>query len=99
LHEVGKLWSRTLEGALPEKIVHERSDIEANLRPKRLVVRLENHPLSASIETLLDVERGSTHRDVFVLVRHAVGATQGARAPHDRPVERHRTQTIYSKRI
>src|SRR2546425_7825432 len=38
-----------LEGALPEEIVHECADVQPDLRPERLVVRLEHHPLEPSV--------------------------------------------------
>ena len=53
LHEVRLFWRRSLECALGEQAVHEGAHVEANLRPQRLVVWLENHPLRAAIKTLL----------------------------------------------
>ena len=35
-----------LERTLPEQIVHERADVQPDLRPQRLVVRFEDHPLA-----------------------------------------------------
>ena len=48
LHEVGFLRRRALEGALPEEALHEGAEVEPDLGPERLVVRLENHPLGAA---------------------------------------------------
>src|ERR1051325_8485598 len=55
LDEVGVPWSRALERALPEQVVQKRTDIESNLRPERLVVRLENHPLQSSEKALFQI--------------------------------------------
>ena len=83
LHEVGVARRRALEGALAEQVVHEGADVEPDLRPQRLVVRLEHHPLQAAIEALLDVEREPADRDVLVLAAEAVVAVHRARAPVD----------------
>ena len=50
LHEVRFARRFALERALPEEALHERADVEPDLRPERLVVRLEHHPLRAAIE-------------------------------------------------
>src|SRR5919106_193906 len=42
--EVGLARRASLECPLPEQIVHERADVEADRRPQRLVVRLEDDP-------------------------------------------------------
>ena len=57
LDEVRLARRRALEGALAEQVLHEGADVEADLRPQRLVVRLEDHPLRAAIEALLDEQR------------------------------------------
>src|SRR5690348_303852 len=62
LDEVGLLGRRPLEGALPEERVHERAAVESDLRPERLVVRLEDDPLRAAVQALLDVQREATDR-------------------------------------
>jgi hypothetical protein len=59
---------------LPEQILHERADVEANLRPQRLVVWLEDHPLRAAEEAFLDKERQTPHRNVLPFRSQAVGA-------------------------
>src|SRR6266849_5117517 len=43
-----------LECSLPEEILHECSHIQADLRPERLSVRLEDDPLQTLIEALFD---------------------------------------------
>src|SRR5262249_8828565 len=57
LDEVGIARCRALERPLAKQILHKRADVEADLRPQRLVVRLEDHPLRAAIQALLD-EKG-----------------------------------------
>ena len=83
LHEVGFLRRLALEGALPEQVVHERADVEPDLRPERLVVRLEHHPLRAAVETFFEEERRAAHRNVFLFVGQPIGPAQRARAPDD----------------
>ena len=46
-----------LERALAEQVVHERADVEPDLRPQRLVVGLEHDPLGAAVEALLEEQR------------------------------------------
>src|SRR2546422_2188315 len=48
-HEVRVAWGLAGKGALAKQTVHERADVEANLRPQRFVVRFEHHPLGAAI--------------------------------------------------
>ena len=48
-------------------------------RTDPLVVRLEDHPLRAAVQALLDEQSQPPHRNVFVVViRQCVGAAQGA---------------------
>src|SRR4051812_22710754 len=56
---------RALERPLLEERLHERADVEADLGPERLVVGLEDDPLRAAEEALLDVEGQATDGDVF----------------------------------
>src|SRR5215218_10932026 len=56
-----------LERALAEQVLHERAEIQAQLRPERLVVRLEDRPLASAVEALLDVQRKPPHRHVLPL--------------------------------
>src|SRR6266702_6282427 len=75
---------RPLERALPEERVHEGADVEADLRPKRLVVWLEDDPLQPAIEAFLDEERGAPDRNVLVLGLELIVAGHGPGAPvHD----------------
>src|SRR5262249_20483142 len=81
LDEVGVLRRRALEGALPEEVVHEGADVQADLRPERLVVRLEDDPLRAAEKALLDVQSGAPDRDVLPLRGEPVVALPRPRAP------------------
>ena len=75
---------RALERALAEQVLHEGADVEPDLRPQRLVVGLEHHPLRAAVEALLEEQRRAAHRDVLPFRGQQVGAVQRARAPdHD----------------
>ena len=56
-----------MERALPEEALHKCSDVEADLCPERLVVRLKDHPLRPAVKTFLEEERGAPHRNVFPL--------------------------------
>ena len=67
LDEIGLARRLALEGALPEQVVHEGADVQPDLRPQRLVVRLEHHPLRAAVEALLEEERQAPHRHVLPL--------------------------------
>ena len=80
-------------------VVHEGADVEPDLRPQRLVVRLEHHPLRAAEQALLDVQRQPAHRDVFPLVGELVGAAQGARAPDHAADHREGAQAVDAERV
>ena len=88
-----------LERALPEQVVHERADVEPDLRPQRLVVGLEDHPLEPLTEALLDEQRGPADRDVLPLARLLVGAVERPRAPDDVAVDRERAQDVDAERV
>src|SRR5262245_53931539 len=88
-----------LEGALAEQVVHERADVQADLRPQRFVVRLEHHPLQAAIQALFEVQRQAAHRHILVVVGQLVGAAQGARTPYDSPGHRERAQAVDAERV
>src|SRR6185312_127657 len=88
-----------LECALDEQAVHEGTDVEADLRPQRLVVGLEHHPLGAAEYALLDEQRRAPHRNVFPLRRDAIVALQRPRAPHDAPRRHDRAQAVEPKRV
>src|SRR5215213_1388749 len=85
LHEVSIARRRPLKSALAEEVLHESSDVQANLRPERLVIRLEDDPLGPAIEALFKEEDQTPYGHVLVVVGELVGAAQGARAPHDSP--------------
>ena len=67
LHEEGLVRRRALERALAEEAHHEGADVQADLRPQRLVVRLEHDPLGAAEERLLEEQREAADRDVLPL--------------------------------
>ena len=57
LDEVRFPWATALEGALAEKIMHESTHVQADLRSKRLVIGLKDHRLGASLNGLLQEHR------------------------------------------
>ena len=90
LDEVGVARRRPLERALAEQVLHEGADVQPDLRPERLVVRLEHDPLGAAVQALLEEQGEPPDRDVLVLVRLDVGAAQRPRAPDHAPGDRER---------
>lgn len=48
-----------MERAPSEGAVHEGPHVEANLRPKGLIIRFEHHPLGSSIQALLEEQAQS----------------------------------------
>src|SRR3954471_4490139 len=83
LDEVRLLGSTALEHALPPQGVHERTHVEPDGGPQRLVVGLEDHPLGAPVEALLDEQRRAAHRHVLPLAGQAVVTLAGPGAPDD----------------
>ena len=79
--EVGFARRLALERALAEQVVHERADVEPDLRPERFVVRLEHNPLRAAIETFLDEERQCGARERISIRRRAGRRPPSVRAP------------------
>src|SRR5207247_7119542 len=76
-------WARPLEGPLAEEPVHERADVQPDLRPERFVVRLEDDPLGTAVQRLFDVQGRTANRHVLPVRGHRVRALERARAPHD----------------
>ena len=74
--------------------MHEGAEVEPDLRPKRLVVRLEDDPLGPAVKRFLDEERHPPHRNVFPLGGEPVAAFQGARAPNHAARSGHSAQAI-----
>ena len=72
-----------LERALAEQAEHEGVEVEADLGPERLVVRLEHDPLGAAVQRLLEEQREPADRDVLPLRAEVVEAVHRARAPVD----------------
>ena len=81
LHVEGFVGRGALEGALAEEAVHEGADVEPDVGPERLVVRLKHDPLGAAIERLLEEQGQPPDRDVFPFRADVVRAVHGARAP------------------
>src|SRR5262249_13078938 len=94
LHEVRVSWRAPLERPLAEEIVHEGAHVEPDLSPERLIVRLEDHPLCSPEQAFLDVQSQSPNRDVLVLIRQLVRATESPRSPHHAPVHRKRAEAV-----
>ncbi len=65
--EISLAGRSALECALPEQVAQERTNIEADLRPQRLIIRFEDNPLGAAVQALLDVERKAADGDVLPL--------------------------------
>ena len=99
LTKYASLRRRALEGALAEQVVHERADVQADLRPERLVVGLEDDPLRCPGRALLDVQGRPAHGDVLPLARLLVGAVQRAGAPADVAEDREVAQRVDAERI
>src|SRR5215212_1907391 len=99
LDEVRLARARALEGALPEQRLHEGADVEPDLGPQRLVVRLEHDPLRPAVQALLDVEREPPDRHVFPLRRELVGADQRAGAPDDGAEDGEGAQAVQPERV
>src|SRR5690606_1426016 len=81
LDEIGLARRRALEGALPEKVLHEGADVQADLGPERLVVRLEDDPLRSAEQRLLDEQGSAANRNVLPVGGDEIGAFERPRAP------------------
>src|SRR5690554_5861715 len=79
---------RPLERALAIQALEEGFHIEANRRPKRLAIGLENRPLQPHFETFLQKKRRSAHRHVLIVVAAPVVTDQCARPPDNGSVTR-----------
>src|SRR5262245_53282574 len=87
LHEVRLARGLSLERALAEEVLHEGAHVEPDLRPQRLVVGLEHHPLRPAEEALLEEEREAADGHVLPLGRERVRAVERPSAPHHGPVD------------
>ena len=88
-----------LKCPLAEQAHHERADVHADLRPQRLVVRLEDHPLGPAIEGLFEEQRHAADRNVSpIRIAGVVEACDGARAP-DQISGWHTPQAIHCQGI
>src|SRR5205814_8883400 len=88
-----------LKGALSELIVHERTDVETNLGPQRLVIRLEHDPFRPPEQALFDEQSHSANREVFPFARKSIGADERARSPDHIAVHREIAQAVDAQRI
>ena len=82
LHEVSVARRRALKRALAKQVVHERADVQANLRPQRFVVGLKDHPLRAPIETLFDETVRTAAPGLYLYSSAARSAPRIVLAPH-----------------
>src|SRR5215218_299360 len=99
LDEVRLARAGALERALAEERLHERTDVEPDLRPQRLVVPLEDDPLRAAVEALLDEEREPPDRHVLPLRGELVGADERPCAPDDGAEDGERPQAVEAERV
>src|SRR5215210_6776475 len=99
LDEVRLARARPLERALAEQRLHEGAHVEPDLRPERLVVPLEDDPLGAAVQALLDEEREPPDRHVLPLRGELVGADERPRAPDDGAEDGERPQAVEAERI
>src|SRR5215471_5712127 len=99
LDEVRLGRGRAGEGALPEQRLHEGGHVQAELGPERFVVRLENRPLGAAEQALLDHQRKPAHGDVLPLARRGVRSVESARPPGDAAVDGERAQAVEPERV
>src|ERR1700741_3643462 len=97
--EIGVLRRLSLKCTLPKEVLHEGTDIEANLGPERFIVRLEDDPLRSPVEAFFDKQSESPDGNVFIVVRHLIGAIESAGSPTDRAVDREIAQAVDGQRI
>src|SRR5437016_6189858 len=82
-HEIRVFRRGALKGSLPKEVMHERADVEANLRPERFVIGLEHYPLRAAIKTFFDEQRRAPHGHILPFRGQTIVSLQGARTPND----------------
>src|SRR5437763_7350398 len=99
LDEVRLLRGLALEGALTEEALHEGAEVQPDLRPERLVVRLEHDPLGTAVHALLEEQRRAPDRHVLPLRGEHVRALQRARAPGDPADDGERAQAVDAERV
>jgi hypothetical protein len=66
---------------------------------QRLIVRLEDNPLRAAVEALLDEQGQAADGHVLILIGQQVGAAQGARAPDDAADDGEAAQAVDAQRV
>src|SRR4029077_4876296 len=84
----------SLECALSEEALHECADVEPDLGPKRLIVRLKDTPLCAAIERFLEKQRRPPYGNVLPFRRESVASFQSACAPDNAARCRHRAKAV-----
>ena len=86
---------RALESAGAELRQHESADVESQTGPQRFVVRFEDRPLNAVVDTDAQEDRHSSYRDVAPF---GVAADR-ARAPNDDAASGHGANDVDHHRI
>jgi hypothetical protein len=81
LNKVGLLWTRTLEGTLVEKILHEDASIEPDLRPQGLIIGLRHGPLEATVQAFLDEQSKAADGNIFPFTRECFVSSVGSSPP------------------
>ena len=99
LHEVGLLRRGALERSLQEQALHESADVEPDLAPQAFVVRLEDHPLRAVVQTGFEKQRQPPDGDILPLRAGLVVALQRASAPNDVAINLELAKTVDGLRV
>src|SRR5438067_4772099 len=89
----------SLERALPEETLHERSHVHPELCPESLPIRALHRPAQRVAQRPQDVARGAAHRDVLPFARHRVRAIDRARAEVHGAVHRKLPDDVEPDRI
>src|SRR6185369_17751219 len=95
LHKERVVRLGALEGAGAELRQHESADVESQTGPQRFVIRFEDGPLNAVIDTDAQKDRHASHRDVAPF---SVAANR-ARAPNDDAAAGHGANDVDHHRI
>src|SRR5262249_52463080 len=98
-HEVSIAWFCPLEGTLPEKVVHESTNVQPNLRPEGLVIGLKNDPFETLEEAFFDKKGGAAHGNVLPFARLLIRTFESTRAPAYISVYREVSQHVNPQRV
>jgi hypothetical protein len=74
--KISILRSLPLKRPLAKKVMHEGTDIEPDLRPQGLIVRLKYDPLCTAKEAFFDEQGRTSDRDIFPLRGQAISPFQ-----------------------